>query len=194
MKPVSQRRLTLFDAMLLMAATAFGAWFLSESPQNHEFGKLFNNDLSTRHRFLEAWKSLQILTASLSAFPPTLCVLRLFKPRPSRRVLFRQPGFIACCMWTVTLLAIGIMKTLGQQLSRSFLRLDATDAFSFSWISIVLTYHIDECGFSVAVAWLTLALGGRWRPEPSWIDRMGRVLGFYFIAIIPLAILIPYLR
>jgi hypothetical protein len=97
-------------------------------------------------------------------------------------------------MWTVTLLAIGIMKTLGQQLSRSFLRLDATDAFSFSWISIVLTYHIDECGFSVAVAWLTLTLGGRWRPEPSWIDRMGRVLGFYFIAIIPLAILIPYLR
>ena len=97
-------------------------------------------------------------------------------------------------------LIVGLLLALAVHRRSKWLRYYFRSAFflplltSAASISIVLTYHIDECGFSVAVAWLTLTLGGRWRPEPSWIDRMGRVLGFYFIAIIPLAILIPYLR
>jgi hypothetical protein len=38
------------------------------------------------------------------------------------------------------------------------------------------------CGFTVAVIWLLLALTGRWRPERSWIDRLGRLLGVVWIA------------
>lgn len=38
------------------------------------------------------------------------------------------------------------------------------------------------CGFTVAVVWLLLALSGRWRPEKSWIDRLGRLLGVVWIA------------
>jgi hypothetical protein len=42
--------------------------------------------------------------------------------------------------------------------------------------------HPDEPGwtlggFAVAICWATLALGGRWRAEPSWIDRLGRIVG-----------------
>jgi hypothetical protein len=35
--------------------------------------------------------------------------------------------------------------------------------------------------YTVAAGWLTLALLGRWRPEKSWIDRLGRVLGVGWI-------------
>jgi hypothetical protein len=38
------------------------------------------------------------------------------------------------------------------------------------------------CGYSVAALWLVLALSGRWRPERSGIDRLGRVLGVAWIA------------
>ena len=31
--------------------------------------------------------------------------------------------------------------------------------------------------FTVAGAWLALALSRSWRPEPCWIDRIGRILG-----------------
>ena len=31
-------------------------------------------------------------------------------------------------------------------------------------------------------AWLVQALGGRWRPRATWIDRAGRALGVFFIA------------
>jgi hypothetical protein len=45
-----------------------------------------------------------------------------------------------------------------------------------------LLSYTPEAGFAVAGAWLALALGGRWRPEPSWIDRLGRAVGWLWIA------------
>jgi hypothetical protein len=39
----------------------------------------------------------------------------------------------------------------------------------------------DMIGSAVAVSWLVLWLAGLWRTEPSWIDRLGRVLGVYWI-------------
>jgi hypothetical protein len=40
-----------------------------------------------------------------------------------------------------------------------------------------------QTGHGVAAAWLIMALGGWWRPERSTIDRIGRALGFAWIAI-----------
>jgi hypothetical protein len=45
-----------------------------------------------------------------------------------------------------------------------------------------LVEHIGiGTAFGVVMAWFTLAVGGRWRPERSWHDRAGRVLGCYLI-------------
>jgi hypothetical protein len=45
--------------------------------------------------------------------------------------------------------------------------------------------HRGYVAAAVAGAWFVLALAGWWRPEPSWIDRAGRVVGFLWI--------VPYL-
>ena len=45
-------------------------------------------------------------------------------------------------------------------------------------------------GWLVAAAWIALAVAGACRPEPSGIDRAGRVLGAYWIAI---AVLLTFL-
>ena len=34
---------------------------------------------------------------------------------------------------------------------------------------------------AVAAAWLGLALSRRWRPEPGWIDRVGRLIGVLWL-------------
>ena len=58
----------------------------------------------------------------------------------------------------------------------------------FAANGVVLLAH--HAGWAVAVSWLTLALTGRWHPEPSWVDRWGRVLGWTWIFVGPLASLL----
>lgn len=36
-------------------------------------------------------------------------------------------------------------------------------------------------GVAIMAAWLTLMIGGRWRTEASWVDRLGRAMGIYWI-------------
>jgi len=58
-----------------------------------------------------------------------------------------------------------------------------------TWFIIMHVHvHMIQRGYvaaAVAGAWFVLALAGWWRPEPSWIDRFGRILGFLWI--------VPYL-
>ncbi len=48
-----------------------------------------------------------------------------------------------------------------------------------------------HAGLVVAGAWLALILAGAWRPEPSWIDRAGRTLGWFWIVAALAFIMIP---
>ena len=36
---------------------------------------------------------------------------------------------------------------------------------------------------AVITSWLALLLSGRWRAEPSWLDRAGRVFGCYWVGL-----------
>lgn len=40
---------------------------------------------------------------------------------------------------------------------------------------------LPQVGLSVAVAWTVQVVIGSWRPEPDWIDRVGRVLGCLWV-------------
>jgi hypothetical protein len=47
-------------------------------------------------------------------------------------------------------------------------------------VAFLLSYSVfggSDAGGAVALAWLVAGAGGRWRPEPSWVDRAGRLLG-----------------
>ena len=50
-----------------------------------------------------------------------------------------------------------------------------------------LTFRRGEGGFAVASAWLVLWENGRWRPQPSWTDRLGRLLGLFWVLTISCA-------
>jgi hypothetical protein len=102
----------------------------------------------------------QFMGDLLVALTPVFFVLRWRRPRPSWRVLLVQPGVVAGLA-----MVFGLFWVLGWL---HILLPDRLDSLSGAWIAI---------GGSVAAAWVVLALCRRWRAEPGWLDRLGRLLG-----------------
>jgi hypothetical protein len=106
-----------------------------------------------------------------------LIPLRLRPPRPRR--LGRNPGMVACC---AVVLAMAFI--LAEQ-AISWLN-PATGAAlvvpHYRTINLVFNLmRLDLYSPAVAGGWLALAMSGRWRPEPDWLDRAGCALGACWI-------------
>src|SRR5690349_17797244 len=96
-----RRKFTVVDAMALVAATAAGmAWIRSNYDWQFFFGTWW---LFYSHGdFLQAGSyAVRIVWPFLLAWTLTVLVLRFRRPRPPRRLLMRQPGFVACCAVTL---------------------------------------------------------------------------------------------
>jgi hypothetical protein len=135
---------------------------------------------------------LDLVMPHLAAGTIALLVIRLRSPRPPCRRLARQPGTVACMVGLAVLLAIacwlGMTAVTGRvpEFSEHATRAGGHSAgsfplFPFSGRSLVA--YGDRIGFAVAGAWLSLWLSGRWRAEPTWIDRLGRTVGWLWLLI-----------
>lgn len=177
MNAPKDRRFTLLDVMIIVAATAAGLavirWSLPDTMQQMGIGP------SSRFRWPRIVHVIgfgAIGTSPLAAFwSLALVAMRLRQPRPSWRRLRVRPGLVA-----------GVAAAIG----------------SVFGALIVLPYYFHNqprgewallacypMGYAVAGAWAALILAGRWRPTPDWFDRIGRALGVYWIALFVLFIL-----
>lgn len=163
----ARRRFTVLDMMILIGFTAIG----------------FALARVSRLGVVTLWDTgvegyLRVLTGSVALFAtmPTLAIipLRLRRPRPSRARLMCQPGMVAACAAAVAL-AVGIVSW---SLIPSHLRLSIQNPVADFWLG-----QGEQVGFSVAASWLGLVLIRRWRAEPSWIDRLGRAIGGFWLAV-----------
>ncbi|MFI5459156.1 MAG: hypothetical protein ACHRXM_27320 [Isosphaerales bacterium] len=50
-------------------------------------------------------------------------------------------------------------------------------------VGTVFAFYAQQVSFAVFGGWSALALSGRWRPEPSWIDVAGRITGVVWLAV-----------
>jgi len=119
----------------------------------------------------------------LLAWTLTVLVLRFRRPRPPRRVLMRQPGFVAGCAVTLATaltfwpLLVGLLAGIPTVDIRTRLP-------SRFWAELGTGDGAAEAiGLAVVTAWLTLILTRGWHPEPTWIDRLGRILGVCWIVL-----------
>jgi len=170
------RKFGILDAIILVVATAAGFGVIRARESVFAAATVF----SARSGIVERGTAATI--PFLMAWTLAFLVLRLRRPRPRLRRLARQPGMAACVaampamayasVWT-PLIAIkfGAIQRAWQ---KGFL----PDARSFFFS----TYG-DLVAFWVVGAWLTLALGCRWRSEPNWIDRLGTILGLAWIMV-----------
>jgi hypothetical protein len=124
-----------------------------------------------------------VATAAAVAF----LAIRLRGPKPSWPRLTQQPGLVACAAMAL-MVALGEVEYLARVLMRG---VDNPFRSGFSYETVLvlmdgIRYSFAYNGHAVAAAWLTLAIGARWRPAPDWVDRCGRAVGFYWLLMIPL--------
>lgn len=151
------RPFTILDAMILVGASAAGLALART---------IFNDALTMPHSPM--WVARPI-TYFLLAWTLALIPLRLRRPRPPLRRLMVQPGMAACCAVAIVTAIDAISWTIyGAQLDPQHAR----QMLARYWRG-----HSQHPGPAVALTWLGLALSRRWRPEPGWLDRLGRAVG-----------------
>jgi hypothetical protein len=194
------RRFHVLDGMVLIAATAVGfaiarAYALEVLNNNLAPYPVVPRILLTIWSFILATLPVPVMW-SIAVF-----LLHLRRPRPRLRLLADRPGFVACGAVTlvVAIRLIGFVTLLARTIGNRYytVSLDVFDAFSVTVsypgpvnsaiVQNSAYFTVSAFGISAAVAaaWLLLAVGGHWRSEDHWLDRLGRVLGAYWIGIIP---------
>jgi hypothetical protein len=172
---MSRRRFSISDVMILVAAAALGTLIL------RSYIPGFSSQLGYLPTIAPdpwgVWRAHAWLHGPGSCFVvpwmAAMIVIRLRRPRP--RVVRSQPGFIACVAVMASLLpGLAWFATIHHR--PGFQR---AQGFEQAWA--IATQWTDT---AVLGAWFALFLARRWRPEPSWIDRMGRALGLYWIILL----------
>jgi hypothetical protein len=176
----AHRKFTLFDAIVSMSAIG-----LTLALARTHLTYLWANLRAIPYAGTTGWQSLwaylrtrtdvtgSIVMLSFTSFEGLLVsgtlaflIMRLRQPRPPFRRLVRQPGMVVCEVWLLGMF-------LGFCIS-SFV----------THPSVGLVVVLTAC--AIPIAWGTLALLGRLEAEPSWIDRMSRVLGVCWAGVITL--------
>jgi hypothetical protein len=104
----------------------------------------------------------------LSSWTVALVALRLRRPRPRLRSLALRPGWLATCSAVTGLLLGALTLVVKHQKGVG------------GWLKVELFAY--PIGVAVGAGWVNLLVCGRWRPEPEWIDRLGRAVGSCWIA------------
>jgi hypothetical protein len=159
------RRLTLADGLILIAAVAAG-FGIARIPRD-AYGQTAapGGDVSLFAIAIRSvyWASLLVMVA--------LIPLRLMPPRPPLRLIRRQPGFIACAAVLFGMAHTGVYFAINRIKQPTFwANIDA--------LSLIASPSI---GSLLITSWFVLAISGRWRAEPSSIDRSGRLLAIAWI-------------
>jgi hypothetical protein len=218
MRPGSRRAIdppgrpfTALDAILVLSSFLVGAaWSYECQPLIlHLAGEQITRRFGDwRFVFSPIDRCSMIIRWSLPAVaallaPPTLAILiaRLRSPRPPLARCFRQPGTAACAVASIFLvlevvnhflnLTIRIgMPRLVQDLYNSGAN-DATEFASAHGFGALAVGLGETPGLAVAGAYLALWASGLWRPAPTWIDRAGRTLGWFWILAALVLIVFP---
>jgi hypothetical protein len=177
------RRFGLIDAMALLAATAVGlAWgrrdlVATVQARVISTGFVSNNSMHTRPvEFADRLITFTRGTSHLLAcWTLAVLILRLRSPRPRRARLVCQPGTVAVA--TATAYAVAVAARI---LVAFLIRAKYKPAWSDYVAQAINTY---ETATAITASWLILALSGRWRPERTWIDRSGCLIGLAWIAL-----------
>ena len=175
------RKFTLFDAVVSVAAVGLALAF-ARAQLTYLWANLWAIPIRGPAGWAGVWSYLRTRTdvtysivmhsftslyCFLFAWTLAFLVMRLRKPRPSLRRLVKQPGMVAC-----EVLLFGMILTVCLGSNEDYRLLASVAVFSTA--------------LAIPAAWAILALLGRWAAEPSWIDRLGRGLGFCWSVSIPL--------
>jgi hypothetical protein len=184
MPTVRHRKFTLLDAIVLIAATA-----VALVPARYFYAGLFGggsaDDATGGSSISNFVAACYLLSLPFWFFwSAALWGLRLRQPRPRSARIYRQPGTAAC---------VTIVVSVMFQIARDvFIVWDPFGILAAKqgrfWHGLIVFGDLSEVyettlAFGVPFVWLILWLSETWRAEPSWIDRAGRFVGLWCIAV-----------
>jgi hypothetical protein len=163
MRTKSRRRFSILDGMALTAAIAIGIAMARAMYGHDPFGWGLPRTIAQ--------------TAWAIAFPLSWAVALLRVRGSCPR--FRAPGVAACA--AVAVLSLCLLLFYSHNFVSNAGRIGL---LNIMFSEVTLAYILRPGPFAAAVAaiWGIMRIDGRWRPEPSWIDRLGRMLGFFWLA------------
>jgi hypothetical protein len=121
-----------------------------------------------------------LLEPFMTAWTLALILIRLLRPRPRRERLGAQPGFMAMVAAAFAMIMVGFFVGIPMVVI-SLVNGPGAIVGGFD-VTLIATTAPVIIGTAVAAVWLALIVGRRWRAEPHWIDRLGRIIGLYWIA------------
>jgi hypothetical protein len=194
--PETRRPLWMSDVLILMAALAVAlAWdrgrmvdptrwisYLKPGPRG-VFARVAMMTVDV----------VEFLPAVLTVGSITVLGLRLRRPRPSLWRIGRQPGAVACAVATLLM----VPATLAMLASHA----SAAGSPAGAWRRTMADLQPENLrapatmiGFAVAVTWAVLIARRWWEPEPSWVDRLGCLLGVGWLLMIVGGLIVPLLH
>ncbi len=183
MKGKPARRFSLIDAMIFVAATAAGlAWGRTDLVATVQAkviptGTVFSAMLTRPVTFTDRLYTFQRgASRFLGCWTLAVLIVRLRPPRPRTVRLMCQPGMLAVATATAYAVFIAAWFLL------AFLMLAK---YKPTWSDYTAqAIHLRGTATAIAAAWLILALSGRWRPERTWVNRSGCLIGLAWIALL----------
>ena len=200
----AKRRFTLIDAITLVAAVGIGLAWVRYNRTN--VLSYFVTDLYDAERdhypiprpWRGVWYYVSLLWVWLASFLPLFAVttvaivaLRFRQPRRPLRRLVKQPGFVACAAASLALVSSGVGNAITVHLGALFLVIENPGKpYPYPEYYLPdLTNYIDPgyVGIAAVSAWLILLLGGRQRRIEDWVDRVGWLLGIFWMTMVPIS-------
>lgn len=175
------RPFRLGDAMVLVAAAAVGLAPFAPLAHRPNLWPVFQGVTLRQLVGIVPWQaqaprlevfgaclliSCWFLAIAVFAGTPAYLAVRFRRPRPPLRELWLQPGIVAC-----EALLVGMVLTTLRDL--------------YPWVPSWMVFSVNVV--TIPAAWSILAVSGRWRPEPGWIERLGRLLGVCYMIVNALA-------
>ena len=180
MQEPGKRKFTIWDAMILVAATAVGlrVVFIRIAPK---LGVHFQD-------FRYGSNAIREIVGGIAFFwSVALIFLRLLQPRPPLKQLVRQPGFIACLAAVFVFLA-----NVSLQASQLISRIPNRSYYVLNMFLLPTVTFVTAP--AVALAWIVLFISGEWEPEAGWVDRAGRAIGLLWIGMYTEMLIENYVR
>jgi hypothetical protein len=201
----TERKLQLTDVLILVAATGVGlAWvrYNESNVLSHAIAeKIYDPTADTYpipRSWREIWHYVSLSWVWIEAMLPLVAVtsvvmvlLQLRGSRQNLRRLARQPGFVACASASLALAAGAVGNAITLHVDDAFFRIEnpgRPDPYPEHYFPN-LSRFIDQkyVGIAVAGAWLVLLLGGRRRRVNNWIEASARLLGLFWVLMVPIS-------
>jgi hypothetical protein len=181
-KPLVKRPFRIADSMVLVAATAVAFTI-------YRYSQSARLSFTTFGGNWEQW--LFLWMHRVVPFPAmwSLAVFAIAQrdPRNGRRRGVRHAGIVACYAATVALALTSLISSTFStvHILEDALLIPKVLSHGRHWLSPFDNAPMEEIvGAAVLGAWSAMAATRCWRTEPSWIDRLGRILGAFWIGLL----------